>query len=286
MAEEKQTQLSDIAQSIAVIVDKVPVYEDTVQPAAKQVGKSLELIARAIHAALKPLEAWIWSAEKLSEFVADKVGKKLKDVPPENIVQPSSRVAVPLLEALRYTGNDPELSEMYANLLANAMDARTAGKAHPAFVDMIKSMTSDEAKILAHLASRQVWLPYAILDLQVVTQKKFDFKTLSTKIAFVNFQRNISKIGLDAGCARPFSTPSYIDNLERLGLVITKRGLGQLDDHFYSEIERLFVDPIRKEIDQPVDLQTAKGMLEITEIGKDFFSACVQDKAKTTTNEK
>lgn len=279
MTEDKPTEVGDIAKSIAVIVDKVPVYEDAVQPAARQLGKSLELIARAIHAALKPLEAWIWSTEKLTEFVAEKVGKKLESVPPENIKQPSAHVAVPLLEALRYTGNDPDLSNMYANLLANAMDVKTSGNAHPAFVEMIKNMTSDEAKILSHLASKDMWLPYAILDLQVVQSKKFNFSTLSKNVGFVTFQRNLSMIGVDAGCQRKLSTPSYIDNLERLGLITTVRGQGQVGDELYKEIEDIFITPIRESVSNSIELQTAKGVLLITEFGKEFVATCIRDKS-------
>lgn len=277
MSDEKSTDISDIAKSIAAIVDKVPVYEDAIQPAAKQVGGSLELIARAIHSALKPLEAWIWSVEQLSKFVAEKVGKKLENTPPENIQQPSTRIAVPLLEAVRYTGNDPDLSNMYANLLANSMDSSTADKAHPAFVEMIKSMAADEAKILNFLSSNSLYNAYAILDLRIVNSSNFSFSKLSKSKSFTTFQRNLSVIGNNADCLYPASTPSYIDNLKRMGLIVTQRGMGEVDENFYKEIEKIYVQPFREAIPD-ADLQTVKGFLHISDLGKVFVAACIKDK--------
>ena len=63
----------------------------------------------------------------------------------------------PALEALRYTGHQEGLREIYANLLATSLDVDTSLQAHPAFVDMIKSMSPDEARMLGLFAHRELW---------------------------------------------------------------------------------------------------------------------------------
>ena len=51
--------------------------------------------------------------------------EKLKNVPEENIVTPPPSIAGPVFEALRFSGEDIDLRELYTNLLASAMDNST-----------------------------------------------------------------------------------------------------------------------------------------------------------------
>lgn len=46
--EEKAGSVTEIAKAIGEIVDKVPVYQDAVQPAAKEIGKGLQVVAKAL----------------------------------------------------------------------------------------------------------------------------------------------------------------------------------------------------------------------------------------------
>lgn len=59
-------------------------------------------------------------------------------------------VAVPIVEAMRYTSHKEELREMFTNLLGAAMNADSID-AHPAFVDIIKQLSPDEGKIIKYL---------------------------------------------------------------------------------------------------------------------------------------
>ena len=99
----------------------MPVYQDAVQPAAKEIGKGLQVVAKAVNAALIPVEGLIWGVEQIRDFVRDRVAKKLEAIPPEDIQQPKAHIAVPAIDALRYTGTEDGLSELYANLLATSM---------------------------------------------------------------------------------------------------------------------------------------------------------------------
>jgi hypothetical protein len=53
-------KITEIAKAVEGIVKTVPVYQDAVQPAAKQVGQSLETITKAINVALAPVSALVW----------------------------------------------------------------------------------------------------------------------------------------------------------------------------------------------------------------------------------
>jgi hypothetical protein len=132
-----ENKIRDAADAVKGLVEAVPVYEDVLQPAAKEVGAGLQTVAKTIHIALAPVSALVWGYDKLKDYLEERLAEKLKKVPAEKIITPNPTVAVPAVESMRYTAHDPTLRELYASLLASAMNADTADKAHPAFVEMI-----------------------------------------------------------------------------------------------------------------------------------------------------
>ena len=132
--ESKETNIKATIEAVTGLAKAIPVYQDTLQPAAKQVGQSLETITKTVNIALAPIKALVWGYEQIETFITCRVSEKLKDVPPENITTPKPEVAGPAIEALRFSGYNPNLRELYANLLANAMDKSTIHLAHPGFV--------------------------------------------------------------------------------------------------------------------------------------------------------
>ena len=75
--------------AVAEIVKAVPVYQDAVQPAAKQVGQALEVVTKAVNVALAPIKVMVWGYEKIENYLTRDGIEKLKDVPEEKITTPS-----------------------------------------------------------------------------------------------------------------------------------------------------------------------------------------------------
>lgn len=258
--------IRDTADAVAGVVKAVPVYQDVVQPAAQEVGKALQTIAKTVHVALAPVSALVWGYDQIKEFVSVKVAERMKGVPPADIISPKPNVAGPALEALRYTGHEESLSELYANLLAASMNKNIAQGAHPAFVDIIKQLTSDEAKIL-HLFSRGQPLPMI-----TVNAKKKNEEGQETVLV------NYSLLGINAGCEFPAMTPAYIDNLCRLGLADVPDFDYYTSDEFYEPLRSLpeimqVLEQINSIPEQTADI--SKKMVRVTELGKQFSRICV-----------
>ncbi|HZL12664.1 MAG TPA: DUF4393 domain-containing protein, partial [Verrucomicrobiae bacterium] len=154
MSEENKTR--DAVDAVTGLVKAVPVYEDVVQPAAKEVGITLQKI---VHMALAPISALVWGYDKIESFVKISVAKRLEKIPPEQIKTPLPQIAGPALEALKYTGHDENIREMFAKLFATAMDEKTADAAHPSFVEIIKQLSADEAKICRLLKKKPETIP-------------------------------------------------------------------------------------------------------------------------------
>lgn len=271
--EEKQGgSVTEIAKVVGTIVDKVPVYGDALQPAAKEIGKGLEIVARAVHSALLPLEVFIWGMDQIKGFVQTQVAEKLRDVPPENIQPPAPHVAVPAIEALRYTGADRDLSELYANLLASSMDRTTAARAHPAFVDMIKNMSPDEARLMRYLAVSGA--------VPIVEVRSFSKADKSYRIVI----RYATTLATHAGCEHRGLLGAYLDNLERLGLIEIDRTNQLADTAAYSEVEehpevKGVLATIEKESPERTG-HIVKMSLRVTSLGRQFIDACVVDRTQ------
>lgn len=260
--------------AVTGLVKEVPVYEDAIQPLAKETGKALQTVGRSVNAALLPVRGLVWGIEKIEEFVHTKVSKKLANTPVENICTPDPAVAGPALESLRYTGHKESLSELYANLLASAMDKETAKTAHPGFVEIIRNISADEAKLLEYI-------------IKVDATPIVDIKQVSMDgSGEIKVSELVSTLGSDAGCEHRDLTSSYLVNLERLGLIEIPR-----DGHIAKSdaYDRIINDPpVQAVTDQ---LNTAGGekfkgdfkkyYARETVFGKQFNRACVISRDKT-----
>lgn len=263
-------KVSGTVKAVSELVKAVPIYQDAVQPAAKEAGKSLHLVVRAVNAALTPVEGLVWGVERIRDFVRERVAAKLGNVPPEDVQPPKPHIAVPAIEALRYTGEEPDLADLYANLLATSMDKATAYRAHPGFVDMIKNMSPDEARIMRYLVLHG---DQALINIKQIVNDQGHFRMT---------HRHISLLGLKAQCAYPPLTANYLDNLVRLGLIeIPDRFL--INEDLYREIEeypeiKAITESIVKIEGLKVEIEKQKVLL--TDLGKQFVRACVIDKEK------
>ncbi|MBL5839181.1 DUF4393 domain-containing protein [Enterobacter asburiae] len=270
MADEESTnsKVADVANAVAAVAKEVPIYQDALQPAAQEIGKALGTVAKLVNVALAPVSGLVWGYEQIREFTATKVAEKLKDVPPEKIVTPSPNVAGPAIEALRYTGHEESLSEMYASLLATAMNEDTIQKAHPAFVDIIKQLTPDEAKIVRGFTASQTINP--LISIKASSPNK----TIADGHQIV--LRNFSQIGQREGCEHIHLVPAYLDNLVRMGLCEIPEGTAYSSDTWYSPLinhpEILSKIEEMRHFNRQTEIK--KSVLTITDFGRQFALAC------------
>ncbi len=136
---------------IADVIEKVSDTETV-----KQADKTTGLLIRAVHAALSPLEKWVIYKEYNIEATRRLLEKKLQDIPVENICTPPSYIGVPALQAISYCMDDEELRNMYAELLAHAMNSDTISNVHPTYVEIIKQMSPYDAVIFQNLVKELV----------------------------------------------------------------------------------------------------------------------------------
>lgn len=267
-ADENKTR--DVIDAVTSLVQAVPVYQDIAQPAAREIGKALGTVAKTVNVALAPVAALVWGYDQFATFISGKVTDRLKDVPPEDIITPKPNVAGPAMDALRYTGHEESLSDMYANLLASAMDRATAMDAHPAFVEIIKQLTPDEAKILNLFVGQRA---HPIINLRA------DYTSGNGGTDRVIHYSHLWKM-----CGMPNSkaVPAYLDNLCRLGLLNIPTGYSITVPGFYDDLEN---DPailkIKADIDAEPETKCTIDQLYVktTQLGNQFIGACIKHKS-------
>lgn len=260
--------IKDTAEVVKGIVEAVPVYEDLCQPAIQEVGKGLHTLSKTIHIALAPVSAMVWAFEKIKEKVNTDLEKKLKDIPEEDIVTPDPRVAGPLIESLKFTAQEDELREMYTNLLASSMNKKKNNEVHPSYVEIIKQLLPDEAKLIKEISNSNGGT-HGLLGIRVLVEGGNSGTTYVSKFCKFYDSKTIEN---------KFKIPLYLENLERLKLIEipTGKSLTNKEVHYKSlENHRL----INKELEE----LSAKGektrfeneYLQLTEFGKSFVKVCI-----------
>jgi hypothetical protein len=244
------------------------VYKDGLQPTVQEVGKNLHTVSKLVTIALTPISALVWSYEKIKEKFIPVLEKKLSSVPEENIITPEPEIAVPAIEALRYTGHNEDLREMFANLLATAMDTRTASKAHPSFVEIIKQINSDEAKIIKMLDSS--------ISFSIIKIRLYDLASNIEK-SFAEPVSNFSYLPYEVGCSHPDLGPSYIENLERLGFINISYDVFNTSPNAYETLENhhLVSDWRERSSQLGRRFEIFRGAITLTSFGRKFIESCV-----------
>lgn len=238
------------------------------QPAVQELGKSGLTLAKFVNVCLSPISVVVWGFDQIKTYIQSSLVDKLKNVPEENVIPPDPSIAVPTIEALRYTGHNKELRDMFSNLLASSMDKATVSKAHPSFVEIIKQINSDEARIIKLLDGKS---PVPIIKIRIYDKDNYRFAEPLINFSFIPYQ---------AECTHPELGPSYLENIERLGLASISYTMYNTNPNAYDPVEN---HPEIKGLKSHADnlgkrFEINRGSLNRTSFGENFYESCVLSK--------
>jgi hypothetical protein len=115
---------------------------------------------------------------------------------------------------------------MYLNLLATSMDKRVTSNAHPAFVEVIRQLSAEEAALLkSMLAGESVGI--GIVRAILTTEGQDGYEVLQNHILGT----------VNPGSGSHVSMPglaAMVDNWQRLGLIDVDYGTMLADGNFYD----------------------------------------------------
>lgn len=243
-------------------------YKDLVRPSAKPIGIMISLLPRTIRLGLQKWEKWIINGEESLMLTAAALQEKVKDIPEDKQCEPEPYVAIPAIQQIPYCTDSDELRNMYANLLASSMNIDKKWSVHPGYVDIIKQMTPDEARIMKKTAQiNELYNP--IVDVIVnLGIGKGDFE----------IYRNYSTIA-ESVCENAKYMGQYFDNLYRLRLIDIPEDRHIINDGRYDDIRKSeFIQKyLNSKCDDGITVELRKKYFYITDFGKDFLSCCLYE---------
>jgi hypothetical protein len=251
-------------------VIKAAVSDPKIKEAAGNLGQTAVTLTKTINNVLVPLAAINFAFDKARIYFAERfqhdIAEKAEGIPSEHIIEPKASIAGPTLQGLAFTHEEPNLKDMYLSLLATAMDGRSASVVHPAFVEIIKQLDSEDARLIRAVIQGPTVFP--IVQIRRKLAGGTGYNVLAQHLL------NLSK-GDSKQPAEDSRIPAMIDNWIRLGLVEVRYDTFLTGDGFYSWVERR---PEFLRFSQEVQSSGAvidyeKGMMQRTELGKRFAQA-------------
>jgi hypothetical protein len=197
------------------------------------------------------------------------MGAKIADIPDENLITPPASIAVPALQGLSYSFEEPDLKELYLNLLTTASDNRQARRVHPAFADIIRQLSPAEAEVLPILFASPVPVVCVMLELEP--------SGISTAIIQHLFGRY--DLIVKGELEEDRQVPMWVDNWLRLGLVSVHWEELPKNDHTYNYdwVEK-HPHYVRETRSCKGRVYFNKGQMQSTEFGYEFSRAVLPER--------
>lgn len=156
------------------------IYEDALQPAAKQIGGALEDTLKTARLILAPLAFGGVGFDRFQKW-CNRIRNNVKE---DNMQSPNINILIPTINGLSLNPDETLLGEMFFNILQSSIDKTKQKFLSPAFPKILEQLTKDEAIMLV-LLKKQKYKHH----------KKFDFDE-NTK-HFFNEEVELNEIPLD-----------------------------------------------------------------------------------------
>lgn len=266
-AMSNKESLEDVKNGVVSEVIKAAKDNPNVKAAGSELGKTALILTKTVNNALLPLAAVNFDFEKARAYFAEKfqadLAIKAASLPPDQIVEPKASIAGPALQGLAFSHEEPNLKDMYLSLLTSAMDGRVAEKAHPAFVEIIRQLNSEEARLLREILRATSGLPIA--EIRLTTTATGVWHLLLSHL--LNLRNGATDLPVEN-----LQLPAMVDNWVRLGLVdvdyAKKMAEGKSYDWVESRPEFLHFRTTQETDKQKVTAQ--RGVLMRTALGEQF----------------
>ncbi|WP_312093809.1 DUF4393 domain-containing protein [Niallia sp.] len=254
------------------------IYPDLAQPALRKVGIALEATIDFTILPFKYLGMVSKKADLKIKKNLNNYQSKLDSIDSSEIGSVPPEIGVPILEELTRITNE-ELTEMYINLLVNASSVENSRYAHPSFLNVLKNLSADEAKIIQFLMVNSV---ENIFPIYVRYQK-----VRRSNGAMIPLTDNINDINRLIELSFPDNNNFYINNLISMGIIEARDLYYRFDEERYIKFEesikeikegaeqimqKMLEDEHKKgDLGNASELNSIWGHFKVTDYGNEFF---------------
>lgn len=273
---ENENIVKEAALSVAKETAK-EVYEDTVQPTAKNVGGFFGTLSGFFnHVVMYSLKKLNIKYEQKAIAFEKEMEKKYCSIPEEDRVEPQLHIVGPTMESLKYNIMDDDLAELFSNLLVSDMDMRTQNLCTPAFVKVIEQLSPADARVFKAVfneCAKAETIPICKVDLCKIDDEKRKIRKKYLPLYLV---------GIEVDGLNPNDVSKSLQNLERLGLLTIDFLKWSGNDEVYNKlIDNSYIESLKAWANQATgDYFVAKvedkGLLELNDFARDFARVCLR----------
>lgn len=247
-----------VSQQLAKMAEDSP----SMKAAAEAYARRVEVKQAILLKVYRPLARWLGASKSYFEHqFAEDMLSRVAEIPAENMRTPRPSVAVPAMIGLGYSYDEPDLRDMYLNLLATASDDRRDEDAHPSFPEIIRQLSGSEARTLLPVLTSNI-LPIVVLHrtapgvegYQIIRNNVVNLVDLAPELA-----------GNDDLASM------WVDNWVRLGLVIVDYTRYLTRPSAYDWVDGSPVVRLLRDEGTPVNFD--RGSLRATDFGLRFAAA-------------
>ena len=199
--------------------DLIPIgklYDDVAHPALEEVGSVLHNTVKTTRFLFAPIDYLAMQQDRFQNYLR-RIGEKVEE---QNLVESQPRIVGEVFESLKYTEQESLLTELFINLLANSIDKTKQNMCHPAFPNIIKQLSPDEAVILYFLKDNI----YEIKNHSFFNQEKmlftnnqiiynkFPLEKLNVPTSFYVYMNHLNSLNLAGIWQKGNQVPTYENN--------------------------------------------------------------------------
>lgn len=201
-------------------------------------------------------------AIELEQFKSD-LEKKLNAVPEDKRIEPNTQVICTALDNMRFCVEEEKLRDMFSSLIANSINADKTNLVHPSYGEIIKQMTSLDASIFMWMSEQPLLPIMRIMSKSISENRQHDL----SKSLIWNDWGNTDKVA------------ASLDNLQRLKLIDITFDSHYADKKVYEYLKQRphivsLIKMNESRINECCKMDYSNGLIQITEFGKNFLSAC------------
>lgn len=176
------------------------------------------------------------------------------------------QIGTPIIEKLSYTTTD-EIADLFTSLLASASNKEKVNLAHPSFVGIIESLSTDEARIVQFLKGKM----------------EIEYCEFQGRIkggnGYVTLVRRATLLTRDVSFDFPENIEAYLSNLVSQGVLNDMAGLYKVSTSVTDQIcEYYHLEDIRAQYvpTRFTKIEVERSYYSVTELGRMFIDACVE----------
>lgn len=232
-------------------------YDDLASKPLKSTGNVGSTVIDFFHNfILYPLQKYNIYAESKLQNYKDELVKKANNIPKENLILPRVSIFGPTLEGLKYNLDEQYIKDMFTNILISDMDSTKQSKVLPAYIDIVRQLSKDDAIFLKSLKECSSYVR-GFFCIELHNKDKYillEYSDNNGKLSDFNIIKLNSIV---------------IDNLIRLRLIeIPDRVF--VNQKVYDKMYELLHQPTMIEV-----IQYTPRILSVTDFGKNFIDICL-----------